>query len=223
MFKKIISKLGNGFSKLNFNNTTIQKVALEDLSREKSRLSKVKEEIFDQQEKLRKKERQLLSEGKEVDSNREKKLIASRIRDVRNESKVLDQRYNFAEKCYKITAGLYTVKENEEYYDKLGLGGVLKGIPVENLVSYIESAPDGAEDNLDQMQDILSSLSDASERTDSVLGTSADDYDSELDDIMSEFEDFKDGDNFADLDITDNQFDSSEEKNNTVLKEGEDK
>ena len=205
--KKLLSKVGSGLSKLSFNKSTIEKVSLEDLSRERSKLSKEKEKLFKQQQELSKKEKQLMSEGKESSSNNEKKMIASRIRDIRNDSKVLTQRYNLAEKSYKIVSGVYTVKENEAYYEKLGLGSLLKDIPVENLVAYIEQAPAGAEDSVDQMQDILEALSESTDTMDSLLGDSSE-GDDELDDIINEFDDFESDNACADdpdLDIFDEE------------------
>ena len=169
-----------------FRSKTIDGVTLEDLERDKNRLQGEREKLQGEADGIETKERQLLEEGRAAPNDAMKRRIASKIKDGRDRKKTLEQRLSVIAKSLRIVTGLHTVKENETFYKSSGLGNALAGIPLANIVAYIEKAPAGVEATVDGMRDIIESLADYGSTMDSAVGDSGADRD--LDDIMSEFD-----------------------------------
>ena len=162
----------------------VEDVTLEELERQGNHLRAEEDNIHARQDELASRERQLIAEGREAVGEPMKKRIAGKIRDGRDELRMLDQRLTVLSKSARVVRGLRTIKENETFYRSAGLGNALAGIPLERIVAYIERAPEGMERDAEGMQDILEALGAADEAmTKAVGGAQAD---AELDDIMRE-------------------------------------
>jgi len=164
---------------------TIASVSLEDLERERCRLRGEEEKLCAEIDQLDGREKQLLAEGRATANVTMQKRIAGKIKDCRDRRKNVEQIQSIQSKSLRIVTGLHTIKENEKAYANAGLGGVLAGIPIAQIVAFIEKAPAGAEATMEGMQDILESLGEADAALEGVFADPA--RDSELDDIMSEF------------------------------------
>lgn len=170
-----------------FGSKSVDDMPIEDLERERNRLRVEEDKILEEQDDLAVRERQLMEEGREAQSVTAKKRIAAKVLDVRNRGKTLEQRLSVLGKSLRIANGIHTIKENESFYKNAGLGGALADIPLERLIVYIERSPEGVEQSVDKMGDILEALSDAERVMDGAVGSSTGERDSELDSIMAEF------------------------------------
>ena len=168
-----------------FRGKTITSVTLEDLDRERNRLRSEQDNLNAEADQIGLREGQLLDEGRAAPNVAMQKRIAVKIKDGRDRRKTLDQRLAILAKSLRIATGLHTIKENEAFYKSAGLGGALSGIPLAQIVAYIENSPAGAEQTVEGMRDILESLDAAGAALDEILADPGDD--DELADIMSEF------------------------------------
>ena len=168
-----------------FRGKTIAAVTLEELDRERNRLQADQDKLHAEVDSIDARERQLLDEGRAAPNAAMQKRIAGKIKESRDRRKTLEQRLSLVAKSLRIATGLHTIKENETAYKSAGLAGALSGIPLAQIVAYIEKSPAGAERTVDGMQDILESLDEAGAALDGVFADPA--ADGELDDIMAEF------------------------------------
>ena len=166
---------------------TIADVTLEDLEREQNRLRADQDKLHAEADAIDLRERQLLDEGRAAANAAMQRRIAGKIKEVRDRRKTVDQRLSVVVKALRVAIGLYTIKENEAFYKSAGLGGALSGIPLAQIIAYIEKAPAGVEQTVDGMRDILESLGKTGATLDETFADPG--ADGELDDIMSEFAD----------------------------------
>ena len=69
-----------------------------------------------------------------------KRIVARKLQNNMISQKGIDSRATHANRMYQIVSGVITMKENMEYYEKLGFGKILQTMDVRELEGYINDS-----------------------------------------------------------------------------------
>ncbi len=139
----------------------LKDIGLDDLRREKIRLEQEERKMLDRIKKLEGKKRALFEQGTRDISDRERRVLARKIKDLDVEANNLDRMLQAFSKQMRIVTGLTQVKERARVMESSGLSSVLSDIDLQELIVYIDKASVDGEFQISKLDDLLGALEEA--------------------------------------------------------------
>lgn len=133
---ELVENLKSFFSK----KKSIDKVTIDELRREKVKLDQEERLLIQKVEDLDRKKQDLFVKGKDEPSQRQQFIIARKIKELDAQAQHVDRTLQLFSKQIRIVNGLMQVKENQKVLHKMGVGGLLNKMDMEQLQAYIEGA-----------------------------------------------------------------------------------
>ncbi len=152
-----------------------------------------------------------------------KKTIARKLQNLELKRKGIETRLAYTNKMFRTIIGMITIKENMEFFDRVGVGSVIGGMDIGELENYVVAAT--VEGTL-QQEKLAVILQEVSEGVDALTGsaqeTEIDDYMASLDaELLGDSDPVFDGENAAfedvlrDIDAASRGIDVARKKNET--------
>lgn len=178
----LFDRLGSMFGK---KKPTLAQVPLDDLKREQIGLQNELRKLENESDKLEREEKQLLEDYKAAHLARRasgKRAIAQKLQNQAMRRKGIDTRLSYTNKMFQTVTGMLTIKENMEFFKRIGVGSIISDMDLGELQSYIAEAT--IEGTLHQ-EKLATILQGVSEGVDQLIGAS---QDSGLDDFMADLD-----------------------------------
>ena len=134
---------------------------LDDLKREKIRLEQEERKMLARLREAENQKRQLFSEGVQKASDREQRVIARRIKELDVEAQNMDRMLQIISKQMRTINGLIQLKERSRLAAESGMGEILQGIDLQDLIIYIDKASVDGEFQMDKFNELLRVLEEA--------------------------------------------------------------
>jgi hypothetical protein len=134
---------------------------LDDLKREKIRLEQEERKMLARLREAENQKRQLFSEGVQKASDREQRVIARRIKELDVEAQNMDRMLQIISKQMRTINGLIQLKERSRLAAESGMGEMLQGIDLQDLIIYIDKASVDGEFQMDKFNELLRVLEEA--------------------------------------------------------------
>lgn len=134
---------------------------LDDLKREKIRLEQEERKMLARLREAENQKRQLFSEGVQKASEREQRVIARRIKELDVEAQNMDRMLQIISKQMRTINGLIQLKERSRLAAESGMGEMLQGIDLQDLIIYIDKASVDGEFQIDKFNELLRVLEEA--------------------------------------------------------------
>jgi hypothetical protein len=134
---------------------------LDDLKREKIRLEQEERKMLARLREAENQKRQLFSEGVQKASEREQRVIARRIKELDVEAQNMDRMLQIISKQMRTINGLIQLKERSRLAAESGMGEMLQGIDLQDLIIYIDKASVDGEFQMDKFNELLRVLEEA--------------------------------------------------------------
>jgi hypothetical protein len=134
---------------------------LDDLKREKIRLEQEERKMLARLREAENQKRQLFSEGVQKASDREQRVIARRIKELDVEAQNMDRMLQIISKQMRTINGLIQLKERSRLAAESGMGEMLQGIDLQDLIIYIDKASVDGEFQMDKFNELLRALEEA--------------------------------------------------------------
>ena len=122
---------------------TLDRVKLDDLKREKFKLEndiklleKEEEQVNKDRESREDEYRAAHATGKES----AKKAIIRKLQTLKIQTQGVESRIKTCYSIYQTTIGLIAVKENQAFYEKLGVGALVMKMDIDELQTFIQNA-----------------------------------------------------------------------------------
>jgi hypothetical protein len=133
----------NPFSWFSKGKLTLARVQLDDLKREQfklegdiRKLEKEEEQLNLERERREDEYRTAHTNGKDVI----KKTIIRKLETLKIQAKSVETRLKTCYSIYQTTIGLIAVKENQAFFEKLGVGSLVMKMDIDELQSFIQEA-----------------------------------------------------------------------------------
>lgn len=159
-------KFGNLFEGLFPRKKTIRSVTPDDLRKERIGLENEERRLIKDLELRQKDDAQLLSEyaaASQAGNDRQKKILARRVQELRSQMTSLDQRHGFLSKQMRVVNGLITIKENEAFLARLGANSKLAQMDLAELQHYVEQATVDGELTNEKLETLVATMNEAGE------------------------------------------------------------
>jgi hypothetical protein len=167
-----------GLNKLFNKKKSISDVDLDELRREKVRLEQDEARFMHKVEDLERQKHELLMRGKDEPSQRKRRVLAAKIKELDVQARNTDKNLQFFAKQQRIINGFLQIKENERILQQSGVLSLVNQLDLQALQTYIEQASTEGAFQLGKFESIIQDL----EGRDRVTGPMHDDED--IDDIM---------------------------------------
>ncbi|MDR2756079.1 MAG: hypothetical protein LBC20_10255 [Planctomycetaceae bacterium] len=162
---------------------TLAQVQLGDLKREQfklegdvRRLEKEEEQLQKEKEQNEDKYRNAHAAGKEF----VKKTIIRKLETLKIQTKSVETRLKTCYSLYQTTIGLIAVKENQTFFEKLGVGSLVMKMDIDELQSFIQEATVEGELQQDKLARLLGATNAMTETNDLGDAILISEYDAEL-------------------------------------------
>lgn len=152
---------------------SIEDLSFDELRKEKIRLEQEEGKLVRRVEDLEEQKQQLFLKGKDESSHRQKRIMATKIKELDVQGKNLDKSLRLISRQLRIINGFIQIKENEQLLEKAGVFDFISDIDLSTLQRYVEEASIEGAFQLDKFQEIL----DAIEETEKVVGEFEEDRD----------------------------------------------
>ncbi len=136
-------------------------LSLDDLRREKIRIEMEERKMLSRLRALEAKKFRLFEEGSRTDSDREQRVFARQIRDKDLQAHNMDRMLQAFSKQMRILTGLIQVKERQRHLQSSGLGDILNGIDLQDLMHYVDQASVDGKFHINKFDDILNAMEEA--------------------------------------------------------------
>lgn len=174
-----------GIDKLLKRKKSIADITVDELRMEKIRLEQEEGRYTRRLEDLERQKKELLMRGKDEPSQRQRRVLATKIKELDVQAQNMDRNLQFFTKQQRIINGLLQIKENEKILKQAGVLSLINKMDLQSLQSYIEQASMEGAFHLDKFESIIATVEDA----DRITGTMRDDKD--IEQIMKLMDDMK--------------------------------
>lgn len=161
---------------------TLRDIKKEDLMRERVSLEGEQRKIEREMENIIKDEKQLKSEYAAASSDMQKKSVARRIQTLRSRAGSLDMRMATCGKMLASVQGFLSIKENEEFFSRVGVGSIMNNMDVAEIESYVAECTVNGTLQQEKLAAVMQSLEQGMQSM-SEMGA-----DNSLEDIMAELD-----------------------------------
>jgi hypothetical protein len=139
----------------------LEDLSIDDLQREKIRLAQEERKLIARLKEVEKQKKQLFAEGVQNDSDRERRVIARRIKELDVEANNMDRMLQIISKQMRTLNGLMQLKERARMASESGLTNLITNLDLEELIRYIDKASVDGEFNMDKFNQVLEALEEA--------------------------------------------------------------
>ncbi len=140
---------------------SLKDLHLDDLKREKIRIEQEERKMLERIKGIEDKKRAMFEQGTRDISDRERRVIARKIKDLDVESNNLDRMLQAFSKQMRIITGLTQVKERERVMAGSGMSDMLSDLDLQELIIYIDKASVDGEFQISKLDDLLGALEEA--------------------------------------------------------------
>lgn len=162
---------------------TLDKVKLDDLKREKIKLEndirlleKEEEQVNSNRESREDEYRAAHTAGKEV----QKRAVIRKLETLKVQSQGITSRIKTCYAIYQTTIGLIAVKENQAFYERLGVGALVMKMDIDELQTFIQNATIEGEFRNEQLARLLGATNVLTENDNTGDAILISEYDAEL-------------------------------------------
>jgi hypothetical protein len=152
---------------------SLAKITMDELQREKIRLEHEEARRAKRVEELERQKRELFLRGKDEPSERQRRILATKIKELDVQAKNMDKQLRFISKQLRIVNGFIQIKENQRLLDQLGVSGIISRLDIQTLQKYVEDASIEGRFQWEKFEGILRTL----EETEKVIGELEEDRD----------------------------------------------
>jgi len=139
----------------------LEDLSIDDLQREKIRLAQEERKLMTRLKEVEKQKKLLFAEGVQNDSDRERRVIARRIKELDVEANNMDRMLQIISKQTRTLNGLMQLKERARMAAESGLTNLITNLDLEDLIRYIDKASVDGEFNMDKFDHVLGALEEA--------------------------------------------------------------
>lgn len=143
---------------------TIKNINAGDLRKERISLDNEERRLEKDISRLNSDDQQILSEYAAANNSgneHQKRILARKLQDVRSQMKTLDQRHSFLTKQMRVVSGLILIKENEEFFKRLGTNSKLDAMDMVELQQYVEQATIDGELTSEKLETLANAMNEA--------------------------------------------------------------
>ncbi len=119
---------------------SLKNITALELRRERMALEQEESRISSDVEKLEREKQQLFLRGKDEASERQRRILATKIKQRDSEAASADKRLRFVSRQLRVINGLIQIKENERLFERLGLSSLINRLDPDQLERYIIEA-----------------------------------------------------------------------------------
>lgn len=145
---------------------SIEDLDVDELRKEKIRLEQEERKIVREVEELEERKQELFQQGKDETSDRQRRILATKIKELDVQGKNLDKNLQFIARQLRIVNGFMQIKENQRLLEKAGVSSVISTVDLPTLQHFVEEASVEGAFQMDKFKEILQTLED----TDRVVG-----------------------------------------------------
>ncbi|MDR2171561.1 MAG: hypothetical protein LBP59_15575 [Planctomycetaceae bacterium] len=173
----------NPFSLFSKRKLTLSRVQIDELKREQFKLEGDIRKLEKEEEQLNKDREQREDDyraahaaGKET----AKKTIIRKLETLKIQMKSIETRLKTCYSIYQTTIGLIAVKENQTFFEKLGVGSLVMKMDIDELQSFIQEATVEGELQQEKLARLLGATNAMTETDNSSEAILISEYDAEL-------------------------------------------
>jgi hypothetical protein len=164
---------------------SLKDITVDELRREKIRLEHEESRLAGQVEELERSKQQVFLRGKDESSERQQRILATKIKELDVQAGSMDRNLRFISKQLRIVNGFIQIKENQRLIQEAGLASIISSIDMEKLQQYVEQASVEGSFQWDKFESILGNLED----TEKITGVGEEDKD--IQEIMKAMQEAK--------------------------------
>lgn len=139
----------------------IENLSLDDLRKEKIRLDQEERKLLARLRDVEAEKKKLFEDGVRNASEREQRVLARRIKEKDVEAENMDRMLQGISKQMRILNGLLQVKERSRVMAESGIADMLKGVDLQDLISYIDKSSVDGEFHVDKFDELIHALEEA--------------------------------------------------------------
>ena len=170
------------FTQLFRRKRTIEKVGLDELNLARVKLEGEQARVIRKIDDLEKQKQELFSRGVDETSDRKRRILAGKIRELDQQARNYDKNLTSFSKQIRIVNGFIFLKENRKAWADTELGRIMDGMDLAQMQNYVDEATAGDIFQMDKFGQVLGVL----EESDGL--TRVQDEDKGLQDIMAAME-----------------------------------
>jgi FtsZ-binding cell division protein ZapB len=144
---------------------SLKDITVDELRREKIRLEHEESRLAGQVEELERSKQQVFLRGKDESSERQQRILATKIKELDVQAGSMDRNLRFISKQLRIVNGFIQIKENQRLIQEAGLASIISSIDMEKLQQYVEQASVEGSFQWDKFESILGNLEDTEKIT----------------------------------------------------------
>ncbi len=141
--------------------SSIEDLSLDDLRKEKIRFDQEERKLLARLREVEAEKKKLFEDGVRNAGEREQRVIARRIKEKDVEGANMDRMLQVISKQMRIVNGLLQVKERSRVLAESGMADILKGVDLQELISYIDKASVDGEFHEDKFDELLRAMEEA--------------------------------------------------------------
>lgn len=139
---------------------SIDAITVDELRREKIRMEQEEAKLSRQVEELEKQKQQVFLKGKDEASERQMRILATKIKELDVQAANLDKTMRFISKQLRIVNGFIQIKENKRLLEQVGIANLISRIDMDTLQKYVDDASVEGAFRMDKFQKILGTVED---------------------------------------------------------------
>jgi len=148
----------------------IEKISVEELKHEKIRVEQMEKRLSREVQDLESQKQKLFLKGKDEASNRQRLMLARKIKQLDSRGRVKGQQLGLFSKHLGIIDGLLQVKENMALLQQFKLGSVVSKMPLAELTAYVEKASVEGQFEMEKFTTLLGALEGSMEMSEEEEG-----------------------------------------------------
>ncbi len=152
---------------------SIDKVSMDELRREKIRLTQEESRMTSQMEKLERQKQELFAKGKDEPAQRQQMIIARKIKELDVQAKNSDKMLRMISSQVRALNGFVQLKENQRFLKERGVSSLIGKIDLPRLQHLVEDASVEGQLQMDKLANMVTTL----EESERLVGVGAEDSD----------------------------------------------
>lgn len=140
---------------------SITRISMDELRRERIGLEQEETRLIKKVEELEHQKKLLFQEGANKNSQREQVMLARRIKELDTQAKNHDSNLRVLSRQMRVIHGFIQIKENQKYFDQMGVSSVIAKMDTESLQRYMEKMMVENQLRVDKFAEVLSALEDS--------------------------------------------------------------
>ena len=140
---------------------SIDRVSMDELRREKIRLSQEESRMTSQVEKLERQKQEFFAKGKDEPSQRQQMIIARKIKELDARAKNADKMLGMISSQIRALNGFVQLKENQQFLKERGLSSLIGKIDLPRLQRLVEDASVEGQLQMDKLAGLVTTLEES--------------------------------------------------------------